>query len=362
MKILFLNYEFPPLGGGGSPVSFEIAKGYVKRGHEVDVVTMSYDGLAAFEIVEGIRIYRVKCLRSRKEICHPWEQLSYIISAIKFLSVRLKRVRYDVNHTHFIIPTGVLALWVKKKFNIPYIVTSHGSDVLGYNKRFALLYPFLKNPWKRIVANAKYVTAPSDFLIHKIQEITDQARCRTVANGLDLTRFSPMRKEKKILVVARLFPNKGIQDILDALKGISLKEWSVDIVGSGPAMQFLEHKARTNGLEGKVRFRGWIDNASKEMKDLYGTASIFISASYFESFGLTVLEGISAGCFPLVSDIGGHRFIVNDDRYFFEKGNVEHLRKKLGALLKKGPGRFFIDIDRFRWNNVMEKYISLLEE
>lgn len=35
-----LNYEFPPLGGGASPVSFEIAKGYVKLGNEVDVVTM----------------------------------------------------------------------------------------------------------------------------------------------------------------------------------------------------------------------------------------------------------------------------------------------------------------------------------
>ena len=33
MKILILNYEFPPLGGGASPVSYEIAKGYTKLGH-----------------------------------------------------------------------------------------------------------------------------------------------------------------------------------------------------------------------------------------------------------------------------------------------------------------------------------------
>ena len=39
-KILMLNYEFPPLGGGASPVSYELAKGYVKLGHGVDVVTM----------------------------------------------------------------------------------------------------------------------------------------------------------------------------------------------------------------------------------------------------------------------------------------------------------------------------------
>src|SRR5208337_1591359 len=210
MKILFLNYEFPPLGGGGSQVSLEIAKGYVNNGHEVDVVTMSYDGLPEFEVVEGVKVYRVKSLRTKKEICHPWEQLTYLISARRFLTYHLRRTKYDINHTHFIIPTGAVSLWLKKKFNIPYILTAHGSDVLGYNKRFAPLYPFLKRPWKKIVNNADCVTAPSDFLIQKIREIAGPGTYKTVPNGLDPTRFSPMKKNKKILVVARLFRNKGI--------------------------------------------------------------------------------------------------------------------------------------------------------
>ena len=42
LRILMLNYEFPPLGGGASPVSYEIAKAYAKLGHKVDVVTMSF--------------------------------------------------------------------------------------------------------------------------------------------------------------------------------------------------------------------------------------------------------------------------------------------------------------------------------
>jgi len=35
-RILVLNYEFPPLGGGASPVSYELAKGYVKLGNEIN--------------------------------------------------------------------------------------------------------------------------------------------------------------------------------------------------------------------------------------------------------------------------------------------------------------------------------------
>lgn len=361
MRILFLNYEFPPIGGGASPVSLEIARGYVKSGHVVDVVTMSYGDLPRREVVDGINVYRVRSLRSKKEICHPWEQLTYLLSARTFLLSRCRQVAYDINHTHFIIPTGILALWVNKKFGIPYIVTSHGSDVLGYNKRFALLYPFLKRPWKSIIRHALCVTAPSDFLIQKIQDITRDGTFRTIANGLDLARFKPLKKEKKILIVARLFQNKGIQDILDALKGIDIGDWTVDIVGDGPYREALEQKARINGVSGRIRFHGWIDNESDDMKKFYGRAAIFISASYFESFGLTVLEAISAGCYPLVSDIGGHRFILNDDRFFFSKEDSGELREKLKGLMKRGPGDFSIDIERFSWNNVIRDYLSLLE-
>lgn len=362
MKILFLNYEFTPIGGGASPVCLEIARGYVEYGHEVDVVTMSYKDLPAFEIIDGINVYRVKSWRSKVEICHPWEQLTYLASAWIFLSRRLRKVRYDINHTHFIIPTGVLALWVKKRFNIPYVLTSHGSDVLGHNNRFAMLYPFLGIPWKMIIKHARCVTAPSDYLIEKIKEITREGSFVTVANGLDLKRFRPLKKEKTILIVTRLFFNKGVQDILEALKGMDLGGWKVEIVGDGPYREELKEKARTNGLNRTVRFLGWIANDSHEMKKVYGKASIFISASYFESFGLTVLEAVSAGCYPLVSDIGGHRFILKDDKYFFEKQNVEDLRTKLRHLISHRFSAPKISLERFDWDHVIKDYMSLLQQ
>ena len=94
MKILMLNYEFPPLGGGGSPVSYEIAKGYVRAGHKVDVVTMGFKGLPDFEVRDGINIYRIKCWRKKKEICTTPEMLSYVISARYFLKKHLKEHKY----------------------------------------------------------------------------------------------------------------------------------------------------------------------------------------------------------------------------------------------------------------------------
>ncbi len=331
LHILMLNYEFPPLGGGASPCSFEIAKGYVKSGHDVDVVTMSFKGLPAFENVNGISVYRVPCLRSKKEICHPWEQLSYIFSAKKFLKNHLKSNSYDINHTHFIIPTGSISLWLKKRYNLPYILTSHGSDVLGYNKRFRYIYPLVERKWKEIIREAKIITAPSQFLIDKIKDISQEGKFMVIPNGIDPEKFKPMKKEKKILVVARLFPNKGVQDILDALTVLSFKDngWKVDIIGDGPYRSKLEKKAQQNGLVDVVTFHGWVDNNSQAMKDFYGKASIFISASYFESFGLTLLEAISAGCYPIVSDIAAHKEVLKNNPNVFKKNDAISIKDKI---------------------------------
>ena len=357
-----LNYEFPPLGGGASPVSYEIAKGYVKLGHSVDVVTMNYKGLKEFEKKDGINIYRVKCLRSKKEICHPWEQLTYIISAKKFLKQHLKTHAYDINHTHFIIPTGVISLWLKKHYNLPYIITSHGSDVLGYNKRFKMLYPLLVKPWKKIVKEAKLVITPSQYLQNRIKEITKQGNFKVIPNGIDKNKFRPLKKENKILVVARLFENKGVQDILDALKPIKeeLKKanWKVDIVGDGPYREFLEKKAKENNLRDIVKFHGWLDNNSKQMKTMYGKARIFISASWFESFGLTLIESISAGCYPIVSDIDAHKEIIQNQDSLFKLKNPDDLKNKILNSINKKQKK--INILRFHWNNIMVKYGGLV--
>jgi alpha-1,3-mannosyltransferase len=225
-----------------------------------------------------------------------------------------------------------------------------------------MLYPFLKGPWKKIIKEAKCITAPSDFLIDSIIKITSEGTFRTISNGLDLKKFRPMKKEKSIIVVARLFLNKGIQDILDALKGMDMNGWKVYIVGEGPYRNVLEQKIAANNLSGTVSLLGWFDNSSTQMKELYGKAGIFISASYFESFGLTVLEALSAGCYPLISDIGGHRYILHEDRFFFQKGNIEDLREKLSNLIHSRMGRHDVKLDQFSWINVIKQYLALLEK
>lgn len=361
MNILVLNYEFPPLGGGASPVSYEISKGYVENGHTVHVVTMGYNDLPDYEIVDGIHVHRVKCWRSKKEICYPWEQLTYIFAAKHYLKKLLAKQDFKVNHTHFIIPTGILAQWLRRKYKIPFFITSHGSDVIGYNRRFKRLYPLVKKQWKKVIKSAEFVITPSDFLKEKIEEKTTASNVKVIPNGINTRIFTPRKKEKVILIVARLFKNKGVQDILEALKDVSLSDWHIDIVGEGPFRKVLKSMIEKYNIK-NTTFHGWIDNKNPKMKEFYGKATIFISASYFESFGQTVLEAISAGCFPLLSDIRGHRFIINDEQCFFKPGDISEIRSKIkDTITKKELPSLTFDIKKFEWNNIVKRYITVLE-
>ena len=128
-SILVINLEFPPIGGGGSPVAYEISKRFAQQ-NKVDVITMGYKNLPKKEQKDGITIYRVRCLRAKQTSSNIIEHISFIISAYWFLRSHLKKTTYDIVHCHFFIPTGILALWVKSKFGILICTGKSGHRML----------------------------------------------------------------------------------------------------------------------------------------------------------------------------------------------------------------------------------------
>ncbi|MFZ5392068.1 MAG: glycosyltransferase family 4 protein [Patescibacteria group bacterium] len=363
-QILLLNYEFPPLGGGGSPVSYEITDELSKTGQfDIDVVTMGYKNLPKYEEINpSFRIHRVPCLRSKKEICQPWEQATYLISGFFKSWQLINKKRYDLCYTHFIIPTGFLALIIKFLFKLEYVITSHGSDVLGYNPRFKKLYPFLKYPWKKILDNAKTITSPTNFLKTEIQKVhpdLDQNKIIVIPNGITAGKFVPLPKEKYILLVGRLTINKGFQDFIEAIKDLDLKDWQVKIVGEGPYRSILEKMVKDYRLENKVNFLGWIDNKDPLLHELYGKAAIFVLPSWFENMNVTLMEALQAGCDVLASDVGGNPEVTDQNNLFPAK-NPPALRAKLISKLAKI--NFHLPSNtRFNWENIISQFVEIFK-
>lgn len=330
-NILVLNYEFPPLGWWASPVSYEISKWYVQLWYRVDVVTMGFKDLPDFQVVEGINVYRVKCLRTKKQLCHPWEQATYLYYAYKKVKELMKDKKYYFCHCHFIIPTWFLAMKLKREFGLNYIITAHGSDVLWHNPRFAILYKLVKNQWINIIKNSQKVVSPSKYLWNKIsQYLWSDELVQTIPNWIQKDKFLPMEKQKYILVVARLVHWKWIQDLFESIKDISLWEWKIKIVWEWPFRWELDKIVDKYSLQDKVEFVGWVDNQSEEMKNLYGHASIFCQPSLFENASIVLLEAMQAWCAVLARNIGGNPETISQDQLFED---IDELKEKLTNFL-----------------------------
>jgi glycosyltransferase involved in cell wall biosynthesis len=333
MRILTLSYEFPPLGGGGSKVVAGLSRQLASLGHTVDVITMGYRGLPRREQVDGVTVYRVPCLRFSTSVCTPPELASYLCSAIP-LALRLAREnRYDINHTHFIFPDGLAALLVKKRTGLPYVVTAHGSDVPSFNPhRFRLMHRLLGPVWQRVVAGADRIISPSRHLSHLIRQSRDATRIDLIPNGIDPTRYRADRpRARRVLVVSRLFERKGVQHLLQALDGLQV-DHQVEIVGSGPYLPAL--KSMAGQLSTSISFRGWLDGASPELKELYETSSIFVLTSEMENFPIVLLEAMAAGLAIITTRGTGCDEVVGDAAVLVQPRDPRGLRNALVRLMR----------------------------
>lgn len=368
-RILVLNYEFPPLGGGASPVSYEIAERLSQTGDfDIDVVTMGYKDLPKYEeINSNFRIHRVKCLRSKKELCHPWEQATYLISGWFKCKGLLSKNKYDICHCHFIIPTGVLAMKLKKKFDLPYIITSHGSDVLGYNARFKLLYPFLVKNWKNILDNADKIISPSNFLKEEILKVYpkfNNEKIEMIPNGFDTNKFKPQEKKKYIFSSGRLLVNKGFQYLIQAVSSEDIG-YEVHIAGDGPMMAELKKLAEKSKT--KIVFHGWLDNNGKEYKDLLEQAAVYVLASEKENASMALLEAMSAGCAVITTNISGCQETVGDSGLLISQKNYKDLKLKLEGVTNDQSK--LCELQRlsvyrvkriYDWTIVLKEYMKIL--
>ncbi|MDH3284600.1 MAG: glycosyltransferase family 4 protein, partial [Acidobacteriota bacterium] len=213
MKILKLSYEFPPIGGGGAKVVAGLADELVRNGHEIELVTMGFRDLPAEEQVGGVRVHRVSCGRASESKCTAREAARYVLAARPVLARLLEKNSYDLVHTHFIFPDGVLAWLEVARRDIPYIITAHGSDVPGYNPKrfFRAVHPVLRHLWKRVTRKARAIVSPSHELARLIKDSDPGTAVRVVPNGIDPRRFRPREKQSRILVATRFLERKGIQ-------------------------------------------------------------------------------------------------------------------------------------------------------
>ncbi len=326
-NLLCINYEYPPIGGGGGVVSQGLAEALVKMGYHIDVVTSGQKNLPAYEERNGVWIHRVRCRRRFSHYVTLAEMLTLILPAYFKALELIRKCDYQLNHTHFIVPSGIVSYLLWKKTGLPYIITTHGSDVPGYNPdRFKIAHKFIRPVWKRIISNSKGITTPSFFLQQLIGHHTDTP-VAVIPNGYDLPEYTEGAKKNRILVVTRMFERKGIQYFLKAVTGLKT-DWEILIAGDGPYLSVLKKMGQNLPM---VRFLGFV--RGKELIDLYKSAKIFVFPSIKENFPVVLLEAMAAGCAIVTSEACGCVEVVGNAALKTKCGSVAEISNALNFLM-----------------------------
>jgi glycosyltransferase involved in cell wall biosynthesis len=358
VKILCVNYEYPPVGGGGAAAARGLAESLVRRGHQIDCVTSHLRGLPEYEFLNGVRIHRVRCLRRERHYTGTFELATQVYPSYRKALTLARSGQYDFNHTHFIIPSGLTSYLLWRRTGLPYVITAHGSDVPGYNPdRFSLAHKLIQPVWRRIVANAALIISPSHFLKRLIQQHID-VPVEVVANGAQLPELrSRTVKRNQILVVARMFERKGVQFFLEAIRDLKT-DWDILIAGDGPYLPTLKAQAET--INPKVQFLGFLGR--QELDRLYEETKIFVFPSIQENFPVVLLEAMNAGCAIITTTADGCAEVVGDTGVTTpvrQPGEIRQALDRLMAneqLIENLGARAMERVKQFSWDNIASQY------
>jgi L-malate glycosyltransferase len=329
MRILCVNYEYPPVGGGGATMCKGLSEALVRLGHEVTVVTSGMPDLPDFEKVNGVQVHRVPCRRPHRHYVGAVDLVTQVLPTVRKAVDLIRETPFDINHTHFVVPSGVASHLIRRETGLPFVITAHGSDVPGYNPdRFGLLHRLIGPLWTRVLRASSAVTAPSCFLKDLIQARMD-IPVDVIPNGFDPVPHAPVEREKRILVVTRMFERKGVQFLIKALQRIQ-SDWEVCVAGDGPYLPRLREQAARAELP--IRFLGMVPR--EEITRLYLSSRIFVFPSLVENFPMVLLEAMAAGCAVITTGNPGCAEVVGDAALKVAPGRVAPLREALVTLLE----------------------------
>ncbi|MBU0761873.1 MAG: glycosyltransferase family 4 protein [Candidatus Altiarchaeota archaeon] len=374
MKILILSKTMPAHAMGGMENhTIELAMGLAKKKHKVAVITKKHPKNLKYERIGGVDIHYVDDETSIRKPLGP--------NAIEEFKKLNKKWKFDVIHSQS--NAGYYFRFAVK--DIPFVATMHGiasqEIISNINQGLTpslipkIIYHFINHTFytKKMIAESDAVIAISDELAHLIPQKFSIAnkKVHQVYNGIDTEEFKPMKRkntEKVIFTVSTLHKQKGIQNLIKAMRDI--KDSKLIIAGEGPYRQELEGLVCEMGLEKKVVFLGRVENM--HLPKYYNRSSMFaIPTIRVEGLPLIELEAMSCGLAVVASDIGGIPTAINDgvNGLLVMPGDIEGLASAIERVLndrklaeKLGKNARATILKKFSREKMVEDTIKVYEK
>lgn len=196
--------------------------------------------------------------------------------------------------------------------------------------------------------------------------------CIYIPNCLDkIPKHKSPLKEKRLISVGRLSPEKGYLDLLRVYHILYKKypDWKLDIVGDGVEKKLLEEYIHIHHMEEYVTLHGFLKK--DKIDQLMQKSSIYLMTSHTESFGIVLIEAMSHGlpCIAMDSAEGAREIISSGNNgYLIKHRNYDAMVKKIGDLIEDREERLQLgenareSVMKYTSDAVGENWFAIIEE
>lgn len=276
----------------------------------------------------------------------------FIATVIPPLKRRIRALAPDILIGDFVTSYGVMAALADWH---PLLITAHGSDVLvDYAAS-----PF--RSWRRV-----FVLEKADMINSRANHMTDaiaalgisREKILTVYNNVDTSQFSFAPRpasDPPVIVSNRMLNDYYRVDVLVRAMGplaVMYPNIKCMIAGTGPEMNKLKMIAASSGLKHVIEFAGFIPHEA--MPSFLKKGNIFVSVSATDGLPVSLLEAMSVGLIPVVSDIPANRELVVDGKngYVATGDAPENLAQVVARAIT----------ERENWNEMISANRKYVEE
>jgi alpha-1,3-mannosyltransferase len=299
MNIVHVVRQFYPAAGGLEGVVRELASAQVAAGHRVRVVTVNrvfnatgHSRLPAYDVVDGAEVIRISFVGSLRYPIAP--------SVIKFIHDA------DVVHVHAIDFFFDYLAWTKPLHRKKLVVSTHGgffhtSHAARLKRIYFSTVTRLSLAWYDGVAAVSFADLE---LFHRIRK----KGIVCIENGVNISRYASASSTipvKSILALGRLSSNKRLDLLISFVASLRRQDpkWKLVIAGRRWDVDVGELASSAEAVQVRDAVDIVVDPDHDKIRRLMSSCSVIASASEYEGFGVAAIEGMSAGLFPLLSNI-----------------------------------------------------------
>jgi len=376
---LILTIDYPPLTGGVANYNASLNRELPPE--SITVLTTTHPDAQTFDKTQKYPIIRSKLLGKR--LMKPgW------LPMFKKAKIEVKRGNFDLIQAAQVLPCGIVAFLLKKRFKIPYLVYTHGLDILlpqSHPRHFKQL--------KKVLEEATWVIANSEFTKKELLKLNvPESKITIVSPCPYFTPEFPNQKPslfleeldkkrslaprlKVLLTVGRLVERKGHDKVIAALAEVlkEIPDLVYIIAGKGPHEENLKLKIKKLKLEERVLFTGFVPD--EKLPSLYKACDLFIMPARqigqdVEGFGLVYLEANSFQKPVIAGKSGGVPDAVVDglNGLLVDPTNEKEIGKAIIKLITdpKLMNKLGVQGERrvkeeFQWRKQAEKFIKLVD-